>query len=84
MAAAFAAIGVPLWLAVYSGWIPVAPRISLGWHMHEMIFGFCGGGDCRLPVHGSAQLDQFADPARPAPGGLVRSVDRWTRGDADG
>jgi uncharacterized protein involved in response to NO len=40
LAAAFAAIAVPLWLASYSGVLPALPRVGLDWHMHEMVFGF--------------------------------------------
>ena len=39
LAAAFAALGVPLWVAAQSGW-PLSARIDLQWHMHEMVFGF--------------------------------------------
>jgi uncharacterized protein involved in response to NO len=38
-AAAFAALSIPLWLAVYYGLISAA-GIGLLWHMHEMVFGF--------------------------------------------
>lgn len=40
LAAAFAAAAVPLWLASYLGLAPALPRVSLGWHLHEMVFGF--------------------------------------------
>lgn len=40
LAAAFAAIAVPLWLLSYGGLLPALPRVGLDWHMHEMIFGF--------------------------------------------
>ncbi len=39
VAAAFAAVSVPLWLASYAGWLPQA-TLSVAWHMHEMVFGF--------------------------------------------
>ena len=39
-AALWAAVAVPLWLAIYGG-APVATELPpLAWHMHEMLFGF--------------------------------------------
>ena len=40
LAAAFAAVSIPLWLASYLGWMPGRLQLGLGWHMHEMVFGF--------------------------------------------
>jgi uncharacterized protein involved in response to NO len=40
LAALLATVYIPLWLAQYLGWISGSPRITLGWHMHEMVFGF--------------------------------------------
>lgn len=40
LAALLAAVFIPLWLAHYLGWVSLTPRITLGWHMHEMVFGF--------------------------------------------
>jgi uncharacterized protein involved in response to NO len=39
MAAVFAALAVPLWIAQYLGWLRGWPHVGLGWHMHEMVFG---------------------------------------------
>ena len=39
LAALFAALAVPLWVARYLGWLTVGAHIDLNWHMHEMIFG---------------------------------------------
>ncbi|MFM9434263.1 uncharacterized protein involved in response to NO [Janthinobacterium sp. CG_23.3] len=39
MAALFAALAVPLWIVQYLGWLRGWPRVGLGWHMHEMVFG---------------------------------------------
>lgn len=39
LAAAFASISIPLWVARYFGRISLA-SITLSWHMHEMVFGF--------------------------------------------
>jgi uncharacterized protein involved in response to NO len=40
LAALLAVVAVPLWLARYLGYMAAAPAITLGWHMHEMVFGF--------------------------------------------
>jgi uncharacterized protein involved in response to NO len=40
LAAAFAAVSVPLWMARYYGWVAALPHVNLNWHMHEMVFGF--------------------------------------------
>lgn len=40
LAAAFAAISVPLWIARYFGWANGLTHVDLNWHMHEMVFGF--------------------------------------------
>ncbi len=40
LAAAFAAIAVPLWLARYYGHAQGLAHVGLGWHVHEMVFGF--------------------------------------------
>ncbi|KAB8058855.1 NnrS family protein [Janthinobacterium sp. FT14W] len=40
LAAVFAAISIPLWLASYAGLLTGGPQVGLGWHMHEMVFGF--------------------------------------------
>ncbi len=42
LAAIFAALAVPLWVAQYLGWtarLGGLPQVDLGWHMHEMVFG---------------------------------------------
>lgn len=39
LGAAFAALGIPLWLAIYYGRAG-ATGLGLDWHMHEMVFGF--------------------------------------------
>lgn len=41
LAAAFAALAVPLWIAQYAGYVGSAGYLSgLLWHAHEMLFGF--------------------------------------------
>lgn len=39
LAASFAALGIPLWLAQYFGVI-AAPTAAMAWHAHEMVYGF--------------------------------------------
>lgn len=40
LAAAFAAVSVPVWLLRYFGYLPQLVHIDLNWHVHEMVFGF--------------------------------------------
>lgn len=40
LAAAFATVSIPVWLARYFGHAPGLSHVSVTWHMHEMIFGF--------------------------------------------
>ena len=40
LASLLAVVAIPVWLAQYFGLFENAPRITLGWHMHEMVFGF--------------------------------------------
>ena len=40
LAALFAAVSIPLWLASYMGVATGPLQVSMGWHMHEMVFGF--------------------------------------------
>lgn len=40
LAALFAAVSIPLWLASYMGVSAGPLQVSMGWHMHEMVFGF--------------------------------------------
>lgn len=40
LAAGFAAVGIPLWLAGYFGLVPGLVNVTVNWHMHEMVFGF--------------------------------------------
>ncbi|MBG6220019.1 MULTISPECIES: NnrS family protein [unclassified Janthinobacterium] len=40
LAAVFAVISIALWLASYAGSLAPGLQVGLGWHMHEMVFGF--------------------------------------------
>lgn len=40
LGAAFAALSVPLWIAHLYGWLRLSSNITVGWHAHEMVFGF--------------------------------------------
>lgn len=39
LAAGFAALAMPLWMASYFGALPGWRQLSVGWHMHEMVYG---------------------------------------------
>src|SRR5690606_38178573 len=41
VAATYAALGIPLWLLVWAGVVPMPIGFATQWwHMHEMVFGF--------------------------------------------
>lgn len=40
LAAAFAAVSVPVWMARYYGGLEFLANVGLNWHVHEMVFGF--------------------------------------------
>jgi uncharacterized protein involved in response to NO len=40
LAGVFAAVAVPLWIAVLSGGGPLAGAVTRDWHVHEMLFGY--------------------------------------------
>ena len=42
LAALWAAIAVPIWVAAFSGWLP-AEHFNRDWHAHEMVFGYLSG-----------------------------------------
>ena len=40
LASSFSALSVLLWVAQYSGWLPVVSIRGAAWHAHEMLFGY--------------------------------------------
>jgi uncharacterized protein involved in response to NO len=61
LAGLFGALIVPLWLAVYAGWLDLTPALPLPlWHGHEMLFGY-----------GTAVLAGFLLTATPSWGGTA-------------
>lgn len=42
LAAFWAALAVPIWVATFSGWLP-ADHFNRDWHAHEMVFGYLSG-----------------------------------------
>ncbi len=42
LAAAWAALAVPLWIAAFVGWLPI-DHFNRDWHAHEMLFGYLSG-----------------------------------------
>lgn len=65
LAAAHAALAVPIWLAGHLGWLPFRPPVA---HAHEMLMGFA------LAVIGGFLL------TRPGRGALALAVAAWTAG----
>lgn len=42
LAAVWAALAIPLWIAAFAGWLPVE-HFNRDWHAHEMLFGYLSG-----------------------------------------
>lgn len=42
LAAVWAALAVPLWVAAFAGWLPIE-HFNRDWHAHEMVFGYLSG-----------------------------------------
>jgi len=42
LAAVWAALAVPVWIAAFAGWLPVE-HFGRDWHAHEMVFGYLSG-----------------------------------------
>lgn len=42
LAAIWAALAVPVWIAAFAGWLP-AEHFGRDWHAHEMVFGYLSG-----------------------------------------
>ena len=42
LAAIWAAVSVPIWVAAFTGWLP-AEHFDRSWHAHEMLFGYLSG-----------------------------------------
>jgi len=59
LAAALAAVSIPLWLAGYKGLIP---RLDLLWHAHEMVFGFAGAVNVGFLLTASRNWTQLWTP----------------------
>ena len=81
LAGCFAAVIVPLWMAVWSGRaMPDGPFSPMDWHIHEMLFGYPSAVVAGVLVHRHSELDRTDADAglalrRPWP--LVAS--RWQR-----
>ncbi len=72
-AAVWAAVAVPIWLAMFEGAVDLPSRLVFStWHSHEMVFGFAGAAMAgflltavpnwtgRLPVRGAPLIALFA------------------------
>lgn len=42
LAATWAALALPVWVAAFTGWLP-ADHFDRNWHAHEMLFGYLSG-----------------------------------------
>ena len=72
VAAAYAAIAVPLWVAVALGWLDWAGRVPpLLWHAHEMLFGFAAAVIVGFLLTAGKAWTGQATPRGPALGALV-------------
>ena len=71
-AAAYAAVAVPLWVAVALGWLGWAGRVPpLLWHAHEMLFGFAAAVIVGFLLTAGKAWTGQATPRGPALGALV-------------
>jgi uncharacterized protein involved in response to NO len=70
--AVLAAIGVPLWIAMYLGWISLAPSLAPWlWHAHEMLFGFAVAIITGFLLTAGKAWTGLATPRGPALGALA-------------
>ncbi len=70
--AMLATLGVPLWIAMFLGWIALAPSLApLLWHVHEMIFGFAVSIIVGFLMTAGKAWTGLATPRGPALGALA-------------
>ena len=70
--ALLAALIVPLWVAVFLGYVPLAPSVpALLWHAHEMLFGFAVAIIVGFLMTAGKAWTGLGTPRGPVLGGLI-------------
>jgi uncharacterized protein involved in response to NO len=72
LAALLAVVGVPVWVAVFFGWMRLPARLwPNGWHAHEMVFGFVVAVLAGFLLTAVRNWTSRPTPSGPALGALV-------------
>ncbi|RFP17727.1 NnrS family protein [Duganella sp. BJB488] len=81
VAAAFAALAIPLWMLRYLGWLPADAggwlHVGFAWHMHEMVFGMAAAVVVGFLYTAAFNWTGFWTPVR---GKLAALVALWLLG----
>ncbi|MRW84103.1 NnrS family protein [Pseudoduganella sp. FT26W] len=77
VAAIFAALAIPLWMAQYFGVLPQGLHIGFTWHMHEMVFGMAAAVVVGFLYTAGYNWTGFWTPVR---GRLAALVALWLAG----
>ena len=77
VAAIFAALAIPLWMAQYLGWLPHSMNIGYLWHIHEMVFGMAAAVVVGFLYTAGYNWTGFWTPVR---GKLAALVALWLAG----
>lgn len=77
VAAIFAALAIPLWMAQYFGWLPHVTNIGYMWHIHEMVFGMAAAVVVGFLYTAGYNWTGFWTPVR---GHLAALVALWLAG----
>jgi uncharacterized protein involved in response to NO len=77
VAAIFAALAIPLWMAQYSGWLPHGLNVGYMWHIHEMVFGMAAAVVVGFLYTAGYNWTGFWTPVR---GHLAALVALWLTG----
>ncbi|WP_432378931.1 NnrS family protein [Duganella sp. P38] len=77
VAAIFAALAIPLWMAQYHGWLPHGLNVGYMWHIHEMVFGMAAAVVVGFLYTAGYNWTGFWTPVR---GHLAALVALWLAG----
>lgn len=77
VAAIFAALAIPLWMAQYYGWLPPGLNVGYMWHIHEMVFGMAAAVVVGFLYTAGYNWTGFWTPVR---GHLTALVALWLAG----